>query len=157
MGWAAPRHVRPSWTRDWTHVPCIVRQTQPLDHQGSPQRFFSRRYFLILKMVTLFSVTWQCLRVISFVFCCTVSSLMSGVMLGFVLLFVFPETRAVSGAWHSRCSVNNSVSHGNEYRGEGAEINFQFLKKFRTLLDLQNYCRVSTEFLYTLNPHFPYY
>ena len=64
-------------------------------------------------------------------------------------------SRAVSGARHSRCSVNNSVSHVNEYRGEGAEVNFQFLKTFRTLLDLQNYCRVSTEFLYTLNPHSP--
>ena len=29
-------HVGSSQTRDLTIVPCIARQTQPLDHQGSP-------------------------------------------------------------------------------------------------------------------------
>ena len=31
-----PQHVESTWTRDWTHECCISRQTQSLDHQGSP-------------------------------------------------------------------------------------------------------------------------
>ena len=36
MDVVALQHVESSWTRDRTHVPCIGRWTQPLDHQGSP-------------------------------------------------------------------------------------------------------------------------
>ena len=49
----APQHVESSWTRDWTHVPCIGRQI--LIHQGSP-----RDSFISSIMVCVSHINFSC-------------------------------------------------------------------------------------------------
>ena len=46
----------PSHTRDWTGVPCIAKQTQPLDHQGSPIIFYFVGVTLVYNVVCVVDV-----------------------------------------------------------------------------------------------------
>ena len=64
-------HVGSPLIRDWTSIPCITRQTQPLDHQGSPYYSYlccgsqqTGKFFKRWEYQTTWPASWEtCMQV----------------------------------------------------------------------------------------------